>query len=74
VYLRFYTERTLQLVVAPEDGSGTGIALGPRGSFGPDGPTINNYDFTPDGTAVIANYHDEKLSGNYRSTARSPGC
>jgi hypothetical protein len=61
VYLRFPVDGTLQLVVAPADGSGTGIALGPPGPLGPDGPTINNYDFTPDGTAVIANYDAEKL-------------
>jgi dipeptidyl aminopeptidase/acylaminoacyl peptidase len=61
VYLRFDTDHTLQLVVAPADGSGTGIALGPHGSLGPDGSTINNYDFTPDGTAVIANDDTAKV-------------
>ena len=44
-----------QLVVAPLDGSSTGIELPLRGTLGDDGPTINNFFFTPDGAAVVAN-------------------
>ena len=51
-----------QIVIAPVDGSSTGIALGPHGPLGPDGPTINNYGFAPDGTAVFANYDAEKVA------------
>lgn len=56
VYQRWLADNTTRLVVAPADGSGTGIELGNRSRVGSDGPTINNYGFTPDGTAVIANY------------------
>ena len=50
-----------QIVVAPADGSGTGTALGPLGSLGEDGPSINNYVFSPDGNAIIAGYDDEQV-------------
>jgi hypothetical protein len=62
VYLRWYSDSSTQLVVAPADGSGGGIAIGPHGPFGQDGPSINNYGFAPDGTAVFANYDAEKLA------------
>jgi Tol biopolymer transport system component len=61
-YLRADTDRLLRMVVAPVDGSGTGIALGPGAPFGPDGPTINNYSWSPDGTSIIANYDADKTS------------
>jgi Tol biopolymer transport system component len=54
VYLRFYPAG-LWLVVAPADGSTTGTVLPLRGEIGEDGPTINNYFFTPDGSAIVAN-------------------
>jgi Tol biopolymer transport system component len=54
VYLRFYPAG-LWLVVAPADGSTTGTLLPLRGQIGEDGPTINNYFFTPDGSAIVAN-------------------
>ncbi len=50
-----------QIVVAPADGSGTGTTLGPLGSLGENGPSINNYVFTPDGNAIIAGYDDEQV-------------
>ena len=59
-YLRAEPDNLLQMVVAPADGSGTGIALGPRAPFGSDGPTINNYSWSPDGTAILANYDADK--------------
>jgi hypothetical protein len=58
--IRAYPDRTVQLVVVPADGSGTGVALGPRAPLG-DGPTINNHVWSADGTAVIANYDAEKV-------------
>jgi Tol biopolymer transport system component len=54
-YLRFHLGQVVQLVVAPLDGTSTGVDLPLRGDLGSDGPTINNYFFTPDGTAVVAN-------------------
>lgn len=54
VYLRFYPAG-LYLVVAPADGTSTGTVLPLRGEIGNDGPTINNYFFTPDGSAIVAN-------------------
>jgi Tol biopolymer transport system component len=54
VYLRFYPAG-LYLVVAPADGSSTGTVLPLKGGIGDDGPTINNYSFTPDGSAIVAN-------------------
>ena len=56
-YLRWVADNTVSLVVAPTDGSGTGVELGPR-TAGRDGNGINNYGVTPDGTAVIGNYGD----------------
>jgi hypothetical protein len=44
-----------QLVVALLDGSTLGTELPLVGVLGDDGPTINNYFFTPDGSAVVAN-------------------
>ena len=61
VYLRWAPDSSTQLVVAPVDGSGVGTPVGPRGPLGQDGPTINNYAFTPDGTAVVANFDAEKI-------------
>jgi WD40 repeat protein len=60
--IRSYPDRTVQLVVVPADGSGTGVAIGPRAPFGPDGPTINNQVWSADGKAVMANYDTEKLN------------
>ena len=46
----------------PVDGSSTGIELSPTAPNGQDGPTINNYMWSPDGTAILANYDAEKVS------------
>jgi Tol biopolymer transport system component len=60
-YLRIAAETrlnagpTFQLVVAPLDGSTLGTELQLWGVVGDDGPSINNYFFTPDGSAVVAN-------------------
>ncbi len=62
VYLRWPSDNSTQLVVAPTDGSGTGIAIGPSRPLGSDGPVINNYTFTPDGRAVIANDDLDKVA------------
>jgi dipeptidyl aminopeptidase/acylaminoacyl peptidase len=52
---RANTGPTFQLVVAPSDASTLGTELQLWGVVGDDGPTINNYFFTPDGSAVVAN-------------------
>jgi Tol biopolymer transport system component len=52
----------IQLVVAPVDGSSTGRLLGKRAPWGSDGPTINNYSWTADGTAILANYDAEQIA------------
>ena len=57
-----------RLVVAPVDGSGTGIELGPSEPHAGEG--INNVAFSPDGTAVYANYDSDKTLGSCRSMAR----
>ena len=59
VYVRFYADKTYQLVVAAADGSGTGTPLGPRPSL-PSGDV--NYVFTPDGSAVVVDYDVEKAA------------
>ena len=50
------------MTVAPVDGSDMGTELGPGAPVGPDGPTINNYSWSPDGTSVIANYDADKTA------------
>jgi Tol biopolymer transport system component len=62
VYLRGVADNKVRLVVAPVDGRDPGLELGPAAPFGSDGPTINNYSWSPDGTAVLANYDDEKVA------------
>jgi len=54
VYLRFFPA-DIRLVVAPVDGTSTGVVLPLSGQIGDDGPNINNYFFTPDGTAIVTN-------------------
>lgn len=54
-YLRFHLGHVVQLVVASLDGGSTGVELPLRGDLGPDGPTLNNNFFTPDGTAIVVN-------------------
>jgi Tol biopolymer transport system component len=61
-YLRGVDPDQIQLVVAPVDGSSTGILLGKAAAWGADGPTINNYSWTADGTAILANYDSEKVA------------
>ena len=61
-YLRIANDR-MRLVVAPLDGSDTGVAIGPAvAAFGSDGATINNYFWSPDGAAVLANYDSDKTA------------
>jgi hypothetical protein len=59
--LRGVDPNGVQLVVLAVDGSSAGVPLGPVASWGPDGPAINNYFWSPDGTAILANYDDEKV-------------
>ena len=60
VYLRGLEGNKVQLVVAPVDGSSTGRPIGPPAPLGSGGPTINNYAFSPDGKAVIANFDADR--------------
>jgi hypothetical protein len=60
--LRWAADNSTRLVIVPADGSNFGVAIGPSGPLGADGPTINNYAFSPDGTEVFANYDDEKVA------------
>jgi hypothetical protein len=62
VLLRGLRGDRYRLVVMPVDGSSTGIELGPSAPLGQDGPTINNYLWSPDGRAILANYDAEKVS------------
>jgi hypothetical protein len=62
LYLRWAADSSTRLVIVPADDSNFGVAIGPSGPFGADGPTINNYAFSPDGTEVFANYDDEKVA------------
>lgn len=53
-YVRGFPEdSTIQFVVAPIDGSTTGVLIGPRL---PDKDLNINYTFAPDGTAVVVDY------------------
>jgi len=61
-YLRTDAAGLVRMVVAPVDGTGTGIALGPPAPIGSDGPTINNYSWSPDGESIIANYDADKTA------------
>ncbi len=61
-YLRGVDPDLIQLVVAPVDGSSTGILLGKAAPWGPDGPTISNASWTADGTAILANYDSEQVA------------
>jgi len=57
-YLRDFPEDgTYQFVVAPADGSGTGVPIGPRLSQ-PAGDA--NYSWVPDGTAVVVDFDQDK--------------
>jgi Tol biopolymer transport system component len=61
-YLRNVNGDLYQLVVAPLDGSSPGTLLGKPAAWGPDGPTINNYSWTPDSTALLVNYEAEQVA------------
>jgi Tol biopolymer transport system component len=51
-----------QLAVAPVDGSAEGTLLGKAVPIGSDGPSVNNYSWTPDGTGILANYELERIA------------
>jgi WD40-like Beta Propeller Repeat len=63
-YLRFLDSNfsAVQLIVTYADGRDTGVAIGPSAAVGPDGPTITNFVFTPDGTALVANFDEEHVT------------
>jgi hypothetical protein len=62
VFLRWFSDQSTQLSLAPVDVSSPGIAIGPHGPLGPDGPTISGYGFSPDGRSVFAHYDAEKVA------------
>jgi Tol biopolymer transport system component len=59
VFIRNVPPDKFQLMVEPIDGSRSATALGPVVGLGSDGPSMNNYGWTPDGTAILANYDAE---------------
>jgi hypothetical protein len=59
-YVRWWLDGRVRLVVAPVDGSSSGIELGPTIPNGQE--SINNYGFAPDGKAVYANYDNDKTA------------
>lgn len=61
-YVRIDSASLVRLVVAPVDGSGTGVAIGPAEPFRQDSENINNYSWSPDGTAILANYDADKTA------------
>jgi Tol biopolymer transport system component len=58
--VRYYTDATWQLVLAPVDGSGVGTPIGPRSHGTPQtGGGVYGLTFTPDGTALLVRYGDD---------------
>ena len=55
MYLRITAGTAFHLVIAPLDGASTGTVLALTGRLTDDGPSLNNFFFTPDGRAVIGN-------------------
>jgi hypothetical protein len=62
VFIRGISPDKFQLAVATLDGSRPTIMLGPVVGSGSDGPSMNNYTWTPDGTGILANYDAEKVA------------
>ena len=52
----------LRLTVATLDGSTAPIDIGPVVGYGDNGPMINNYTWSPDGSAILANYDLGKVA------------
>jgi len=61
-FLRLKYDTFVRLVVASVDGSDPGVELGPIAGFGSDGPSINNYIWSPDGKAILANYELDRVA------------
>jgi Tol biopolymer transport system component len=63
-YLRAVDGDLFQLAVAPVDGSNDGRLIGkavPAG-FSDVGPSINNFSWSADGTAILANFTGERIA------------
>jgi len=60
MYVRAGDDGRVRLVVAPADGSTMGRELGP--TIAGNGEAINNQGWSPDGTAVYANYDSDKTA------------
>ena len=69
-YIRWVAESTVQIVVAPLDGSSTGRLIGPPQSS--EGDVINGITFAPDGRSIIANFPAEE-STRWLPIDGSPG-
>ncbi|MFL5778621.1 MAG: TolB family protein [Chloroflexota bacterium] len=55
MYLRITAGIEFHLVIAPLDGASTGTVLPLTGRLTDEGPSLNNFFFTPDGRAVVGN-------------------
>jgi Tol biopolymer transport system component len=59
-FVRVTSDGQAQMAVAPTDGSGPGVGIGPIVRYAAGTDNINNYSWSPDGTAVLANYDADK--------------
>jgi Tol biopolymer transport system component len=60
--LRVGSDNEVRIVVAPADGSDPGRAVGPPEPWVQGGEGINNWSWSPDGTAILANYDSDKTA------------
>ena len=60
--LRVGSDSQVRIVVAPLDRSSTGVVIGPPEPFVQGGEGINNWSWSPDGTAILANYDSDKTA------------
>lgn len=60
LYVRWWSDGRVRLVVAPVDGSSPGVELGPTIPNGNE--SISNYAFAPDGKAIYAYYDNDKTA------------
>jgi Tol biopolymer transport system component len=75
-FVRYYTDATWQLIVAPADGSEEGRPVGTRSPGTPqsDNAGVNSTIFTPDGTALIVRYgNDDAATSHILPIDGTPG-
>jgi Tol biopolymer transport system component len=60
-FVRYYTDATWEIILAPVDGSGEGSPIGPRLPGTPQSSDAGKIwtAFTPDGTALLVRYGDD---------------